>query len=420
MGILDRFRGVREEASKRIWGPSVGKNDPVTYVNDFILGQYWFFDEVESQAHMVRMNPYAWAVTVGLANSVFEDDFKFVDPDDPEKEVMQDTKKQLDEMEALKWCALALAGERTFGHVWFYVGEEELQTDSTMERARVTNLDVFTPEYARVVEWDEDTAAPTMLKLKVLTGGASNFTERDVPVSDCILVRTRPFDRSHEGLPVTGPIWNALVGTALIGHAVTTYSAKMGMGAPVITTKGAVGTERAAAAEAALEDWSPTRAFVIPNTVVEKFEFIGATGSTIDYSIYHNIFLDEIAAGTKIPKSIITGSADVAAGVEVGPGQMAQLRQGEQTRFEPVIREIVRRMNGDISEYSIFWPVKIAVDEKQEAEIRMMNAQADMMEQQAKMASEGRGPNDIQVGVEQQEKPKDQDKVQNRPGSQAK
>ena len=317
----------------------------------------------------------------------------------------------------MKWFALAYGGERTHGHTWLHIAEEDLQTDSTLERARVLNFDYFTPEYATVVEWDE-IGAPTMLKLKVMVGGGTKYTEKNVPVSECILVRTRPYDRTEKGLPVTGPIWNALVGTALIGHAVTTYSAKMGMGAPVIITKGAVGTERAAAAEAALEDWSPTRAFVIPNTVVEKFDFIGATGSTIDFPSYNNMFLDEIAAGTKIPKSIITGAADVAAGVEVGPGQMAQLRQGEQTRFEPIIREVVRRMNGDTQEYKILWPVKIAVDEKQEAEIRMMNAQADMMEQQAKMASEGRGPNDIMVSTE--EKPKDQDKKNNPAGAQAK
>ena len=417
MGILDRLRGIRQETTQRIWGTTVKKNDPITYVNEFILGQYWYRDETDCQTQMVRMNPYAWAVTVGLANSVFEDGFRFVDPEDDEKEIMQDTKRLLDEMECLKWFALALGGERTHGHVWLYVGTEELQTDSTIERARVTNLDVFTPEYARIVEWGEN-GSPEMLKLKVLVGGSDNYTEIDIPVADCILVRTRPFDRSHRGLPVIGPIWNALVGTALIGHGVTAYSAKMGMGAPVITTKGAIGTERAAAAEAALEDWSPTRAFVIPNTVVDKFEFIGASGSTIDFSIYTQIFKEEIAAGTKIPLSIITGSADVAAGVEVGPDSLAQLRQGEQTRFEPVIREIVRRMNGDTQPYKIFWPVKVAVSAKQEAEIRMMNAQADMMEQQAKMASEGTGPNDSTITV--QGKPKDEDKKNNPAGSQAK
>ena len=416
MSILDRFRGLRQEATQRVWGTSVKKNDPVTYVNEFILGQYWHKDEVSNQAQMMRMNPYAWAVTIGLANSVFEDDFKFVDPEDPEKEIMQDTKKQLDDMESLKWFALSLGGERGHGHTWIYVGTEELQTDSTIERARVLNLDVFTPEYATVSEWGEN-GAPTMLKLKILVGEGGVFTQKNIPVSDCILVRTRPYDRSEKGLPVTWPIWNALVGTSLIGHYVTQYGNKVGMGAPVITTKGAIGTERAKAAEAALEDWSPTRAFVIPNTVVDKFEYIGSTGGTVDFPSYHAMFLDEIAAGTKIPKSIITGSADVAAGVEVGPGQMAQLRQGEQTRFEPVIREIVRRMNGGEQEYKIFWPVKVAVDEKQEAEIRMMNAQADMMEQQAKMASEGRGPNDIQVST-QQEEVKDQDKNNNPAGSQ--
>jgi len=416
MGIMETLGYIRTEAAHRIWASEVGKNDPVTYVDAFITGGFWQYNNVEHQAFMMRLNPYAWAVTVGIANSVFEDDWYFVDPEDDEKKVMEDVKTRLNEMEANKWFSLSLAGERGHGWSWLYVGTEELQTDTTIERARVLNLDAFTPEYATVTEWEEN-GAPKTLTLKIKVGAGSKFTTKPIPVSDCVLIRNRPYDRSHKGLAVTSPIWRSLVGTALIGHAVTTYSAKMGMGAPVITTKGAIGTERAAAAEAALEDWSPTRAFVIPNTVVEKFEFIGASGSTVDFSIYHDIFLDEIAAGTKIPRSEITGGAEVAAGASVGPDNMAQIKQGEQTRFEVYIREVVRRMNGDTQDYKIFWPVKVAVDEKQEAEIRMMNAQADMMEQQAKMASEGRGPNDIQVST--QEKPKDQDKVQNRAGAQA-
>jgi hypothetical protein len=138
----------------------------------------------------------------------------------------------------------------------------------------------------------------------------------------------------------------------------------------------------------------------------------------VDFGKYHDIFLDEIAAGTKIPRSELTGGAEIAAGVDVGPDNLAKIIQGEQTRFEVYIREVVRKMNGDSQNYKIYWPVKVAVDEKQEAEIRMMNAQADMMEQQAKMASEGRGPNDSTITVEG--KAKDPDKVQNRAGSQTK
>jgi hypothetical protein len=417
MGILERLGLVRQETTAKVHGTLTYKNDPVTYVDAFITGGFWQHDEVLHQAQMMRLNPYAHAVTIGIANSVFEDDFYFVDPEDDEKVIMEDIKDRLKEMEANKWFALALGGERGHGWTWLYVGTEELQTDSTIERARVLNLDAFTPEYAKVSEWHYN-GAPKTLNLKVMVGGGNSFIEKPIPVEDCILIRNTPYDRTHKGLSITGPIWRALVGTALIGHAVTTYSAKMGMGAPVITTKGAIGTERAASAEAALEDWSPTRAFVIPNTVVEKFEFIGASGSTIDFGKYHDIFLDEIAAGTKIPRSELTGGAEVAAGADVGPDNLTKIIQGEQTRFEVYIREVVRRMNGpDTPEYKIYWPVKVAVDEKQEAEIRMMNAQADMMEAQAKMASEGRGPNDIMVST--QEKAKDPDKVQNRPGSQA-
>jgi hypothetical protein len=375
MGILERLGLVRYETTARVHGTTTYKNDPVTYVDDFITGGFWQHDDVLHQAQMMRLNPYAHAVTIGIANSVFEDDWYFVDPEDDEKIIMEDTKDQLKEMEANKWFSLALAGERGHGWTWLYVGTEELQTDTTIERARVLNLDTFTPEYAKVSEWDE-MGRPKTLKLKIMVGGGGGtFIEKPIPVEDCILIRNRPYDRTHKGLSITGPIWRALVGTALIGHAVTTYSAKMGMGAPVITTKGAIGTERAAAAEAALEDWSPTRAFVIPNTVVEKFEFIGASGSTVDFGKYHDIFLDEIA-------------------------------------------EVVRRMNGDTQDYKIYWPVKVAVDEKKQAETRMMNAQADMMEAQAALAKQGRGPNDIMVST--QEKGKDPDKKNNPAGAQAK
>jgi hypothetical protein len=425
MGFMDRFRGIRTEATQRIFGTSVKKNAPPTYINDFITGRYWFHDNVEHQARMMRMNPYAWAVTHGVANSVFEDDFRFISPqrnDNNEKvEIMQDVKKRLDEMECLKWFALSYGGERGHGHTWLYVGTEELQTDSTLERARVTNLDVFTPEYATVTEWDE-IGAPKTLTLKVLTAKgheAQQYEEIPIPVKDCVLIRTRPFDRSHEGIPITGPIWNSLVSTTIIDHAITTYAMKMGLGALILKTKGTISTEDTTAAQTIMEDLSVSRVGVIPGKHVETLEFVGASSSAVDFASFTDIFINEIAAGTRIPKSIIIGAADVAAGVEVGPGEMANLRQGEQRRFEPFIREVVRRMNGGEEEYEIDWPVKTAIDRREEAEIRYLEAQAEGAEASAestrKMTEQGRGPNDISVG---QERPKDQKKNQNPAGAQ--
>ena len=121
MGIMDRLGYIRTEAAQRIWASEVGKNDPVTYVDAFITGGFWQYNNVEHQAFMMRLNPYAWAVTVGIANAVFEDDWYFVDPEDDEKKVMEDTKKRLDEMEANKWFSLVYGGERGHGWSWLYV-----------------------------------------------------------------------------------------------------------------------------------------------------------------------------------------------------------------------------------------------------------------------------------------------------------
>ena len=424
MGILDRFFGNRMEEQiteriesiQRLFEDTGLKNAPPTYQNDFITERAWFQDIPSNQAKMVRMNPWAWAVTTGLANSVFEDEFRFVDPKDPEKEIMQDVLKELKRMEIFKWCAIALGGERAHGHTWFFVGMEEITVDVITGPPRIANLDVFTPEYATVTEWDE-IGRPKTLTLRIATPVAGEFIKKDIPTSECILVRTRPYDRSERGLPVTGPIWNSLVSTAILDNAITTYAAKTGVGALILKTKGAISTEDKIAAENTMIDLSQSRVGVIPGKVVESLEYIGASGSTVDFSIYTNIFKEEIAAGTKIPLSILTGAADVAAGVEVGPGEMANLKQGEQKRFEPVIREMVRRGWPNDKEYAIDWPVKTAIDRKGEAEIRALEAQADLMEGQAEIAKQGRGPNDIQIST-QEEKPKDQDKNNNPAGVQ--
>ena len=416
MGILDRLFGVREEVTARVIESTGKLNQAPTYQNDFITQRAWFRDIPENQAKMVRMNPWAWAVTQGLANSVFEDEFRFVDPEDPEKEIMKDVLKELKRMEIFKWCAIALGGERAHGWVWFFVGMEELTVDVITDSPRIANLDVFTPEYATVSEWYDD-GKPKTLTLKIATPVKGAFTNIEISTEECILVRTRPYDRSHRGLPITGPIWNSLVSTAIVDNAITTYAAKMGLGALIMKTKGAISSEDKTAAENTMIDLSQSRVGVIPGRAVESLEYVGASGTDIDFVKYTDIFLNEIAGGTKIPKSILIGAADVAAGIEVGPGEMANLKQGEQKRFEPIIREIVRRGWPNGTEYNIDWPVQTAIDRKGEAEIAYLEAQAAGAQASAKMMESGRGPNDIQVSAVD-EKPKDPDKNNNPTGNQ--
>jgi len=86
--------------------------------------------------------------------------------------------------------------------------------------------------------------------------------------------------------------------------------------------------------------------------------------------------------------------------------------------MEPVIRELVRRMGHEDDNYDIKWNVRYATDEMQQAQIRVLNVQADEGEQRIKDAKEGK--NDFNIGFQggQAEKPKDEEKNHNEAGKQ--
>jgi hypothetical protein len=198
---------------------------------------------------------------------------------------------------------------------------------------------------------------------------------------------------------------------------------KMGVGALIMTTSGRASTADITAAKAAMEDLSVSRVGVVPGDAVKSLEFIGASGSSIDFSAYIDAFLGQIAAGTGYPKDVLLGSnAGSISGSEVPSRALYALIQGDQTKMEPYIRDVVRKMGHEGNEYKIKWPVRSATDERAEAEIRVLHATADEAEQRVEnmKATEGRNPGDIQIGFKEREqtKAKDPDKKQNMAGVQ--
>ena len=421
MGILDRFRGIRQETSQRVWAPLSDKNAPPTFKSDFVLEQAWNRDDPLHRGNMARRDPSAYQVTHGLAHNVFDDGFMFVDKEDDEKEIMQDILADLERMEHLKWLGLALGGEREQGNSWLGVFPEDVDIRVGViesDAPRIANLDYFTEETAEVVEYD-DIGRPLVLEVKVLTNTGQVIEKAQghiVNIEDTIPLRFRPYDRSHRGIPITYPAWNAHVGINLVLSAITTYSMKMGVGALIMTTKGAISTADKAAAEAAMEDLSVSRVGVIPGRSVEKLEYIGAGGSTIDFPTYIDAFRKEISAGSKYPMDALVGtSAGAITGSEVNSKALYAVIQGEQTNMEPIIRELVRRMGHEGDDYDIKWATRYATDEMQQAQIRVLNAQADEAEQRIKGMQENKP--DFSVGF-QAGAPKDQEKNHNESGRQ--
>jgi len=299
MGFLDRLRGIRQETSQKVWGTLSNKNAPPTFVSDFILEQAWNRDDPTHRGTMARRDSAsAYQTTHGLAHNTLDDGFIFVDTEDNEKEIMQPVLKDLERMDHLKWLGLALGGEREQGNSWLGVFPEDVDIRVGViesDAPRIANLDYFTEETAEIVEYDE-IGNPTKLEVKVLTNTGEKVDKEQgfiVNIEDCIPLRFRPYDRSHKGIPVTYHCWDAHCGLNLIYYAITTYSMKMGVGALIMTTKGVVTAQDKSDAQTSMEELGTAKVGVIPGRAVEKLEFIGASGSTIDFPSYINAFRAE-------------------------------------------------------------------------------------------------------------------------------
>jgi hypothetical protein len=199
------------------------------------------------------------------------------------------------------------------------------------------------------------------------------------------------------------PVWDSLIYLILSKHALGFAHMKFGLGVFMWKMIGGVTAEKEAALETALEDLSVMRSFMYDRDMVESVDFVGPTGSgttNIVEGMEH--YLGHIAAGTGIPKEIITGlSAGAITGSEINNKALYATLNQIQKSMEPYIRELVRRMGYAEEEYEIDWNVRFATDEVEAAQARLLNAQADQLESMANM---GMGPNDIAIRMQGEEK----------------
>ena len=371
----------RQETTVRT--PQTGvdrRNYPTNFVSDMILEQVWDRESASDRAKVALYDPQGFNMTFGVASAVWDPWFKFVAVDSPSDEIMQDVQAELTALQAKKWLTLALAFERSQGNSWMRVvpvKNEDYRVDTVgHDSETVFMLDVFNPENA-VVKTKDSNGKPTVLELTVSSGtGEGGMKAIPEPADDFILFRTRPFDRSHRGLPATAPAWDYMTYLRLIFNSISNYAQKIGLGAFIIHTKVAMSTELKTAMIAMAKDLSTNRYALVDGRLIEKFEFQGAAASSVNFGEFIDAMMDQVAAGAMIPKAILTGTAAGAiTGSEVNSKEAYATIAKIQSQMEPYIRELVRRL-GYEQEYAISWNTRYASDEKEQAAVEVSHVSA--------------------------------------------
>ena len=442
MGWMERLRGLRTEASARVPSEftSVKKGSPPTFIPDMILEECWKRENMSHIAKVAKQDPIAARIVFMVAEKSIDDWFIITTEDGEEHKDNREIQRDFKRVRAKHYFTQALAGERAFGHTWLQVIMEKrpltIDTENSLQAPlRVAALDFWTPECADVYKYNTDNGAPESIKVRFQVGVAEQNTipkEIFIPAQDMILFRTRPFDRSHEGRSVLSPVWDYLVYLRYLFHAITWYAMKVGLGVFHAKVR-KLTAEKKKAMEDGMKDLSAKR-FFLYDTAVEDIGFIGATGSAINFDSYIDAILDEIAAGTDIPKVVLTGQeqGNISGGEAIEKALYSTINSVQQA-VDPYIREVILRMHYDDSDMIINWNTRYAHDEKEEAEIEVAHVSAnvarlqymtmnEVREQEGMTAvedgDESPGKPDISVGFSGMEPPSKQEKTNNPEGDQ--
>jgi len=396
MGLLDRIRGYRKEASQRLVDYTGDLTVPPTYMSPLVTGEVWNCDSKLHQLEVATKDAVANYICVKVAENVFDDWFIFVDEEG--EETMQDVQKEFVRMKAKKWFTQALIAERTHGHSLLYTGPNVYREDYE-QGYQIANLDVFSPIYFDVPPtWCDEDGRPEFVKIYPNPVFKNKFEKE--PYDNFIHWITRPKGREYAGLSAMYSTWVDLTYIRLSKHSQSWLDAKHGLGL-FLWYVNRLTDETEASLEDMLEEVSVSRAGIIDSTLVDKVEFVGpsdSAGGRINQSI--DMLLGLVAAGSGVPKDILTGiSAGAITGAEINNKALYATLNQIQKSVEPFIRELVLRMGYD-QDYEIDWNTRFATDEVEQANIRLLNASAAEIEMRVE---QGIGPNDMAIHIKSAE-----------------
>lgn len=396
------------------------KTAPPTYTDDLVTGKFWNKDELTSLRAVAYGDPLGNNITVGVAENALIDGWRYVKEigDTEEVPAAAAIHKDFELCHAQYWLTQLLIAERIFGSGMLYTGPKTFRQDIMgSEETKDNKLDVFTPEYYEfpTAKFD-DMGRPTKV---ILTPNPDDKAKRpEVEYNDFIHFFSRPRGRSYEGYSALYSAWSYIT---LIRHSAYNLGwamQKFGTGALIIFLSGRLTTDTEASLKLMLQKASQQRAGVVDANLVDRIEYIGPTGSfanNIPECI--DMFANFVAAGSKMSKSSLMGQAGMGGG-EIEDKQYYAAISKVQQAIAPYIKELARR-RGHPTDWLIDFKAVYAKDERQQAEIRVLEADALLKEKQAE-----RGDIMVNFGTppgapgpeEQQEEFKDPDKKNNPAG----
>ena len=377
-------REYREEtAAQRVTSQGiVDANAPSTAIPALIRKDPQNKYEAETQLLLVNEDPIARFVCQNIAEQVYDDWFIIVErgtkKEHPRNAELQ---AELERMNAKWHLTQALFWRKTNGHCWLDLippAEESIDDSGNIISPKIVKLEVLTKLRTTVTTWFTN-GMPDDLEVTVrMPDGTDNILPRKA--ADTIFMRTEPLgDGSFEGLSELVPIFDALNYIRQVLFSMGWHAVKTGIGVFFVKVKGALTTEKKAAAEAMLTGLSTKRGVIYSDLIIDEFGFVQSNASNTNFPEYIKTLLGQIAVETGIPISILTGdNQGQIAGSEVNSDLKVAVLNTDQQDEERFLRELFERMGFVDMDYDFDWNARFATNEEQKSKILSNNTQADV------------------------------------------
>ncbi len=337
----------------------------------------------------VRREPVAHRIVFDVAQDIFDNWFKL---DSAATEKRKDegfnraVQAELARLDAKSVFTEMAVYERCYGWAIIVLGYED--SGETLEKPvenpkSIQMLAAYAPTQIGGVDEDTDRESPRYglpLYYKVNRSGSAG--ER-IHYSRVIHFATRLLDHQYRGLSVLEPVWDDLTNLRNIRWGMGQTMYRYGSGFPDIEIQGA--------SKQQLEDFTESgqfadlhsRTYFVHNEK-QRIEFKGAQGAALDPEKYYEPILENLSAGSGLPKAILCGAqAGALTGSEVNEREYFKLISDAQSRYEPGVRELIDRLletgqvKSAVKSYTIDWLGGFEVSDRERAEAELAHVQAD-------------------------------------------
>lgn len=421
--------GYHTEGVQRMPTPAYGQDStaPPTYNDDLVTGGYWHRDQPESLRRVAYGDPVGFNLTVGVADAALGDGWRYVAEYGDREEVPAAAAIHKDFImgHVHYWLKQGMTDGRIFGDSLIFISIEDSWQQDVLptENTSKFKMDVLSPEY-----FDLPTYADGKKKINMESGRPIQVKVRPVPTDeardfwakydDFIHYIPIRIGRTYKGYSAMYSAWSYITGIRHSSYNLIWAMQKFGTGTMIIYLSGRLTPDTKASIKKMMQRASQQRAGMVDTSLIDKIEYVGPTSSfTNNIPECITLFAKFTAAASGLPVSFLMGQIEGASGsADVAKEQFYDMLSKVQQGFVPIIKETARR-RGHPTDWKVEYNAVYATSERQAAEIRYLNAQAEGAEADAELKKKQAERGEISVGFmpQQQAGPKDT-KKDNNPG----